>query len=500
MFADVVVIGAGPAGLSAAIEACRAGGTCLVLCRGRPGLDGNGLLAAGNWAVLNPAAGDTPERFRDDLVRSGAGLADPELCLALATDSAEVPGFLGALGVRFLERDGRPWFGGNPGHGVPRTLTSLSPTPGPPGRGFTEPLAEAARAAGARFLPHTTAVRIEVDQGRAVGVVLRRRDGSLGRVAAGAVVLAAGGGTRLWRRTDNAAGMAAEAWALGYGAGAMLRDLEFVQFHPTVGLWPIRAVFPTSLFADGAALRNARGERFLPGEARATRDEMGRAVEQEIREGRGVRGGVWLDLSGVPDETWATRYAGLARTLARKGFDRSRDRAVVAPAAHFLMGGLEIGPDGGTGVPGLWAAGEAAAGVHGANRLAGTGLTEAVVFGRRAGRAAAAGTVPPASGPRPGPPPAPPPDPEIRRRVREVVSAAAGLVREAGHLERGLAELEALRPPPQAAPEDRNLWTSAWLLLRACLARAESRGAHFRADAPDPNPARAQPVRFRRRT
>jgi succinate dehydrogenase/fumarate reductase flavoprotein subunit len=500
--AEVVVLGGGLAGLSAAIEARRAGRDVLLLCKGLAGRGGNSLVAAGNLSGVHPGIGDDEETFVRDTLAGGKEIGSPALVRVLARGSREVVPFLESCGVGFARAEGRVACGANPGHSRPRTvcLAASGRPASVAGLGLTAPVLEEARRLGVRFQEGTAAVRIERDGGRAAGVTAVGLHG-LVAVTAGAMVLASGGGARVYAHTNNAADATGDGILLAYEAGAELGDLEFGQFYPTMGFWPLRAVFPTTLFAEGAVLRDRDGERFLlrsgaSDEAAVTRDEMSRAVLREVASGRGVRGGVLLDLSAVSPEVARDRCGGLWRALARRGLDPAKESVVVGPCAHFLMGGVTIRPDAATTVPGLFAAGEVTGGVHGANRLGGNALTEAVVFGRIAGASAAREAVE-----------APPLEPRgdgvslgrddeglglIAREVRALTWEHAGLLRSEDGLREGLRRLGQVRGAwmddergfTRRGLEVRSLLTLSRLILESALARTESRGAHWRCDFP----------------
>lgn len=507
---DVLVLGGGLAGLAAAIEARRAGSDVLLLCKGKAGRGGNSLVAAGNLSGVHPGIGDDEETFVRDTLAGGRGIGSPELVRALAAGSRDVVAFLESCGAAFARVDGALLCGANPGHSRRRTAsTALGGQPASSGGlVLTLPLLREATRLGVRLLEATTAVRIERREGRAAGILAVGPDGPL-RIRAGAVILACGGGARVYARTNNAADATGDGLFLAYEAGAELRDLEFVQFYPAMGVWPVRAVFPTTLFGEGAVLRNLAGERFLlrcaaAGERAVTRDEMSRSILGEISSGRGVRGGVFLDLTGVPPDVARGRFGGLWRALARRGHDPAKEPVVVAPCAHFLMGGVTIEPTGATTVPGLFAAGEVTGGVHGANRLAGNALTEAVAFGRIAGASAArgAGRPPPCAAlveDSSGVPSAGDEVSGIVREVRALTWEHAGLVRSDTGLREGLARWQRASrrwaaldrgAATRAAFEAQSLLTLSRLILETALARTESRGAHWRCDFPDADDGR----------
>ncbi|MBI5015960.1 MAG: FAD-dependent oxidoreductase [Deltaproteobacteria bacterium] len=502
--AEVLVVGGGLAGLSAAIEARRAGRDVLLLCKGKAGRSGNSLVAAGNLSGVHPGIGDDEEAFVRDTLAGGRGIGSPALVRALAKGSREVVPFLEACGVVFARPGGDLACGRIPGHSRRRTVSAgqAQRPVASAGLALTLPLLREAKRLGTRILEGAAAVEVERRDGRASGVVALTPEGLL-RVGAGSIVLACGGGTRVYARTNNAPDATGDGLLLAWEVGAELRDLEFVQFYPTMGLSPLRAVFSTTLFGEGAVLRTRQGERFLlgtvpGGEVAATRDEMSRAILAEVSRGGGVGGGVLLDLSGVSPEAGAEWGGGLWRALARRGWDVRKDPVIVGPCAHFLMGGVTLDDRGATTVPGLFAAGELTGGVHGANRLGGNALTEAVVFGRIAGRAAAAdvGRVASSSCCAARALPTGEGDVvlrEVRREVRALTWEHAGLVRSAEGLREGLERWRAVNDRwsaldrggvTRAAFEVRCLLTVSRLILGSALARTESRGAHWRSDAP----------------
>lgn len=511
--AEVLVLGAGLAGLAAALEARRAGREVLLAARHPPGRSGNSLLAACNLSgAFSP--GDREESFARDTLAGGAGIGDPPLVRALARGSRELVPFLEALGVPLQGRPGALHFRSNPGHSVPRTIATrregIPWTVG--GLSLTRPLAAAADAEGVRFALGA-AEELLVRDGRVHGARIAGPGGPFAAVA-GAVVLATGGAGRLYARSDNAADVTGDGLALAYRAGAELRDLELVQFHPTVAVWPVRGVIPTTLFAEGAVLRNRLGERFLAhhaagGEATVTRDAMSRAILREVTEGRGEGGpggeGVWLDLSAVaPDVLQA--YPEVWDALTRRGLDPRGQPVRVTPAAHFCMGGVTVDVSGATTLPGLFAAGEVTGGCHGANRLGGNALTEALVFGRVAGRSAAASA---GTAPRAGFDPDSFPDPVWRTgptaakailpAVRDLLWETAGIDRSGAGLAEGLARWQAIAVlVPGGDWEAVPCLVVSRLLLEAAWRREESRGAHFRRDFPAQDAAWRGSLRMRR--
>jgi L-aspartate oxidase len=296
--------------------------------------------------------------------------------------------------------------------------------------------------------------------GRCVGAVLDGGRDPARTVLARATIVATGGAAALWQRTTNPAGATGSGLALAHAAGALLADLEFVQFHPTA-LVTARGhdgfLLSEALRGEGARLLGADGERFV--DELAPRDHVAVAIDRVLR--AQPESTVHLDLRDVE----LGRFPNITATLLAEGLDPARQPIAVAPAAHYVMGGIATDLDGRSSLPGLYAAGECACtGLHGANRLASNSLAECLVFGRRAGLAATGEPPVTNADPAPATPEALAPTPETRRRLWE----HAGLHRTGDGLRRLLDD-----PFPLAR-----------LIARSALARAESRGAHRRDDHP----------------
>jgi L-aspartate oxidase len=328
-------------------------------------------------------------------------------------------------------------------------------------------------------------------------------DGRVAELRAAHTLLATGGAGQLYSVTTNPLQSSGDGVGMALRAGVPVADVEFVQFHPTAlhgsSAGP-RPLLSEALRGEGALLRDRRGRRFV--DELQPRDVVAAAVAARIRED-GVEH-VWLDVCGV--EGFQSRFPTLAQVVRGLGLDPRRDWLPVAPAAHYLCGGVLTDLDGATALPGLWAAGEVACtGVHGANRLASNSLLEGMVFGARAVEAVLAGKEAPAATgalrpvlhpdvlepgeigavwlPRPGPAPGgvPVDDAKGREVLQRAMTRGAGVVRTAGSLAAAASEVDQLAPGPG---ELANLVVVARALITAARAREESRGGHRRGDFP----------------
>jgi len=536
---DVLVLGAGGAGLCAALHAADASPrlAVTVVVKGLLGRAGCTRMVQGGYnAVLTPP--DSLEAHLGDTLAGGGWINDQELAWTLVR---EAPGRVLELEARygcFFDRrpDGRIHQKPFAGQTHDRTVHKGDLT----GIEIMNRLAEQVLVRGnVRALEECRAVELARDaDGRAAGaLVLDVRTGRFLAVRARATLLATGGGPTMYKVIACSADKAADGIALAYRAGLPLRDMEMIQFHPTGLVVPgslmTGALLEEGLRGAGGRLLNGRGERFMahydPARLeRSTRDLVARASFTEITQGRGTpNGGVWIDVSHLGAELVERSFRGMVKRCRDFGRDLARAPVEVAPTTHFMMGGVVVDPACRTALEGLFAAGEDSGGVHGANRLGGNGVAESTVFGGIAGdvmaefvagRAAprpAAAALEAAAGALAAPLGRPRGGADLYalwRELREVMWDRAGLVRDGAGLAAAAREVERLEalgaavgveggPAFNVAWQDwlnfRSQTTAARLIITSALTRRESRGAHYRQDfrAPDPGPLYSVRVR-----
>jgi succinate dehydrogenase / fumarate reductase flavoprotein subunit len=528
--AAVLVIGTGAAGLRAAIELAERG--VQVLCVGkRRRDDAHTVLASGgiNAALSTMDPEDTWEQHAADTLRESYWLADPRAVELLCRGAPDAIEDLVRYGAQFdREDDGRltqRYFGA---HRWRRTCFAGDYT----GREIQRTLVRRAAELGAAIRDDVYVTRLLVHDGRAFGAYgFDVEDGSRWVIVADAVVLAAGGHTRIWRRSSSRRDEnTGDAMHLAAEAGCRLRDMEFVQFHPTGMVFPEESagtLVTEAVRGEGGILRNAAGERFMqrydPDRLElSTRDRVALAIYTEIAEGRGTEhGGVLLDISHLDRDLVLRRLPRMYRQFIDLAMlDITSDSMEVAPTAHYSMGGVWVDPEThATDVEGLYAVGECASGVHGANRLGGNSLAEAVVFGQVVGAeaarwsaqldvqardhaaiAAAREEVDELLARR-GEEFARP----LQRAVRDLMSECGGVVRSDEGLRQGLARLDEvaarardLEVRPDIAGYDdlahafdlQGSLLAARATLECARERRETRGAHNRVDFPEQDPVR----------
>ncbi|HEX6676024.1 MAG TPA: L-aspartate oxidase [Actinomycetes bacterium] len=521
---DVLVVGSGVAGLSTAL-ALPGSGSVLLATKGTLG-EGATRYAQGGIAAVTPAglAGpldDSAGSHLDDTLAAGAGLCDPAAVRVLVEEADAAVAHLRRLGVRFDQAGAgllaRTLEGG---HSRPRILHAGGDATGAE---IERALVAASRDAGVRVAEHAFLVDLLTGADGAVGGAVLAVGSELSLVRAKAVVLASGGAGQLWTDTTNPALSTGDGQAAALRAGAVLADLEFVQFHPTALHVPVdpRPLISEAMRGEGAVLRDLDGEPVMAGQHPrgdlAPRDVVTRAMAARMAATGAEH--LWLDATAVPAERLERRFPTILARCRAAGIEPTSDPIPVSPAAHYLMGGILTDLDGRTSLPGLYAVGEAACtGVHGANRLASNSLLEGIVFAARIGRAVAGAAGWPAApalgggspGARPGQGAGPAPaavtgdgaapggatgsgavgDPAATRAaLRREMTDRAGVLRSAEGLAAAAAAIAALPTSLPARPEGwetANLVQLATALVELAARREESRGAHWREDFPDP--------------
>ena len=504
MRCDFLIVGAGVAGLRAALELAPHGD--VLVATKEAVRESNTHYAQGGIAVATGGEEDI-ELHLDDTVAAGDGLVHRAAAEVLVSEGPLRVAELIEWGARFDRQNGRLMRTREAAHSRPRILHANGDATGAE---ISRSLAALARARPSiRFAEWTTVTSLVAPDSRVIAADMLDTDNRPHRVSARAVLIAAGGAGQVFSDTTNPAVATGDGIALASTAGAELADMEFYQFHPTALSLPgvPRFLLSEALRGEGAVLLNDRGQRFMEHYHSklelAPRDVVARAVACE---GLGATPGesrpVYLDMRHVTGVDLHKRFPGISACLAQHRLDLQRDLIPIRPAAHYLMGGIRTDLEGRTSLGGLYAAGEAACtGLHGANRLASNSLLEGLVFGARAAQAMLADAL---DSTAPDLPPstaassAPLSDDveALIARLQRAMGHFAGLLRDESLLQKGIAAqaeiqlaLEALSPAALTRRqfEATSLARVARAILRSALARTESRGAQFRSDFPRRN-------------
>jgi len=524
---DVLIIGAGGAGLRAAIEALAQGASVGVVCKSLLG-KAHTVMAEGGIAaaMANVDAADSWKTHFRDTMRGGKFLNNWRMAQLHAQESPDRVRELEQWGALFDRTESgdilQRAFGGH-------TFKRLCHVGDRTGLEMIRTLQDRGVQQGIDVYMECTVTRLLTDNGRVAGAFAYwRENGRFIVFKAKSIVIATGGIGKAWRVTSNSWEYTGDGMALAYEAGAELMDMEFVQFHPTGMVWPpgVQGILVTeAVRGEGGILRNKAGERFMekydPKRMElSTRDVVARSIYTEVKEGRGTEhGGAYLDISHKPTEYVKKKLPSMYHQFKELAdVDITKGPMEVGPTCHYMMGGIRVHAETAEStVPGLFAAGEAAAGLHGANRLGGNSLSDLLVFGRRAGLAAAAyakrssttsidnaqidkgekellapfsnsGTESPYA---------------VHRDLQEVMQNLVGIFRTDEDLKKALAELTKLKTrAAKVSVEGSRLFNPGWHLsydlkamlivseavTHSALARAESRGAHSRIDHPNTDP------------
>ncbi len=523
---DVLIIGAGGAGLRAAIEALAQGASVGVVCKSLLG-KAHTVMAEGGIAaaMANVDAADSWKTHFRDTMRGGKFLNNWRMAQLHAQESPDRVRELEQWGALFDRTESgdilQRAFGGH-------TFKRLCHVGDRTGLEMIRTLQDRGVQQGIDVYMECTVTRLLTDKGRVSGAFAYwRENGRFIVFKAKSIVIATGGIGKAWRVTSNSWEYTGDGMALAYEAGAELMDMEFVQFHPTGMVWPpgVQGILVTeAVRGEGGILRNKAGERFMekydPKRMElSTRDVVARSIYTEVKEGRGTEhGGAYLDISHKPAEYVKKKLPSMYHQFKELAdVDITKGPMEVGPTCHYMMGGIRVDAETAEStVRGLFAAGEAAAGLHGANRLGGNSLSDLLVFGRRAGLAAAASAklssvssidnaqidqaekelLAPFSNSATESPYA------VHRDLQEVMQNLVGIFRTDEDLKKALAELAKLKVRAgKVSVEGSRLFNPGWHLsydlkamlmvseavAHSALARTESRGAHSRIDYPNPD-------------
>jgi L-aspartate oxidase len=514
LFTDILVIGAGIAGLRAALEVPLSLDV-LVVTKDKIQLSNSSYAQGGIASVLS--AEDRFENHIEDTLRAGGGLCDRAIVEKVVREAPEQINDLVRWGTHFDEEDGHLALTREGGHSHRRIVHALGDATGH--EVMRAIIDRAGSTPNIAMRGDTFTVDLLTDAGHCVGALVWRPsakslaprgesgsdEGSLLLIWAKQTILASGGSGMVYRETTNPPVATGDGMAAAYRAGAELRDMEFMQFHPTVlyVAGSSRFLISEAVRGEGAYLRDRHGKRFMldvdPRAELAPRDIVARAIVGRMEETRHPN--VYLDLSHLDPALVKRRFPGIDKVCKSFGLNIARDQIPIRPGAHYMMGGVTVDAEGRTTLPGLWAAGEVtSSGLHGANRLASNSLLEGLVFGACCGRSAAAlaaalpdtftalplrsrftpeteGTLDVA---------------DITNSLRSGMVRHMGIIRDRAGLEQAQRDVGfwccyvlAREFHDRAGWELQNLLTIARLMIDSALVREESRGVHFRSDFPE---------------
>jgi L-aspartate oxidase len=500
LFTDILVIGAGIAGLRASLE-IPPQFKVLVVTKDDIQQSNSNYAQGGIAGVLAPE--DRFENHIEDTLTAGAGLCDRKIVEMVVREApAQINDLIG-WGTKFDEEDGHLALTREGGHSHRRIVHALGDATGH--EVMRAIIARAQQAPHISIWDQTFTVDLLTQGGACVGALVDQPRHERLLIWAKQTVLASGGAGMVYRETTNPPVATGDGMAAAYRAGAQLRDMEFMQFHPTVlyVAGSSRFLISEAVRGEGAYLRDKNGERFMPAEdpraELAPRDIVARAIVRRME--RTQHPNVYLDLSHLDSELVRRRFPGIATVCRGFGLDITHDPIPVRPGAHYMIGGVTVDEQGRTSVPGLWAAGEVtSSGLHGANRLASNSLLEGLVYGASCGRGAVEAAaksadsfvVQPVASRHDTDPFGGLDVADVTNSLRSLMVRHVGVVRN----REGMREAErnvafwcryalARSFETRAGWELQNLLTIALAMIRSALSRDESRGVHFRSDFPE---------------
>ncbi len=510
---DYIIVGSGIAGLFSALLAKDVGKVLIIT---KSDIDECNTKYAQGGIAAPIGRNDSPELHFQDTMAAGAGLCNPEAVRILVNEAADSISRLIQLGVPFDTLNGEIALTREAAHSVPRILHAGGDATG---EHIETTLSRQVRMSRTKILEHCLATEILLEEGRVSGLkVLDIRSGSIEVFGCEFLILATGGAGRLYKYTTNSEVATGDGISLAYEAGAEITDMEFFQFHPTAlrlpGVTPF--LISEAVRGEGGILRNVEGYAFMrdytPEAELAPRDIVARAIVAEMKKTGSDR--VFLDVTHLSPQLLTTRFPTIYSFCLGHGLDITKGLIPVAPAAHYMMGGVKTNVWGETNVPGLFADGETACtGIHGANRLASNSLLETLVFARRIIQRTQE-----AMQGREGDPVIPSKEalvlsPRANTRAKSPPSMAnlqalmwnnVGIIRSGESLADGLNALAVWQKSLEGTIDDRisydlrNLVTTGRLMAEAALMREESRGAHYRVDFPEPSSAWEHHMVFRK--
>ena len=513
MFTDVLIIGSGIAGIRAALEVdprLRV----VMITKDRVDLSNSAWAQGGIAGVLDPS--DDVKNHAADTLVAGAGMCDRSVVEAVVNAAPSLIRELATIGAKFDQHNGELSLTLEGGHSHARVAHALGDATG---KEVMRALINAVRGASwTEMWEQTFTIDLLTDEGHCRGAIVWNREHGKTIVWAKQTILCTGGAGRLFRETTNPDIATADGHALGFRAGAQVRDMEMMQFHPTVLYIAggARHLISEAVRGEGAYLVDSRGHRFMPDydprAELAPRDIVSRAITDQMEKTR--HSCVYLDLRHLPDARIAERFPHIAEVCREFGLSLAEDLIPVRPGAHYMIGGLTVDLDARTTLPGLWAAGEVtSSGLHGANRLASNSLLEGLYFGLRAGRGAsnAALEIPDSfealplvsDWPRSAKDEEPLNLTDLQNSLSSIMWRNVGIRRDEAGLKEALEQVDfwdryvSQREFSSVAGwELQNMLLVARLMIESALARRESRGVHFRSDCPATSESASERVEF----